>query len=115
VLVGAEGAGLLEQAVHERRLAVVHVRDNRNVPNVLHNLKPSQIVCHLSGKGQAARRNNLTTDEHRWTRIKRLPRKIAKFDLNRVIAHRVCMPNRKIYQFMNDLTPGIAASGINGA
>jgi hypothetical protein len=37
VLVGAEGAGLLEQAVHERRLAVVHVRNDGDVPNVLHN------------------------------------------------------------------------------
>jgi hypothetical protein len=36
VLVGAEGAGLFEQAVHERGLAVVNVRDDRNVSNVLH-------------------------------------------------------------------------------
>jgi hypothetical protein len=55
VLVGAEGAGLLEQAVHERRLAVVNVRDDGDVSNMLHNLKPSRIVCLLSGKGQAAR------------------------------------------------------------
>jgi hypothetical protein len=27
---------LLEQAVHERRLAVVHVRDDGDVSNVLH-------------------------------------------------------------------------------
>ena len=40
VLVGAEGAGLFEQAVHERRLAVVHVRDNRDISYVLH------IKCH---------------------------------------------------------------------
>jgi hypothetical protein len=39
MLVGAEGAGLLEQAIHERRLAVVHVRDDGNVPNVLHNFE----------------------------------------------------------------------------
>ena len=45
VLVGAEGAGLLEQAIHERRLAVVHVRDDGDVSNVLHNLKPSRVVC----------------------------------------------------------------------
>ncbi len=37
MLVGAEGAGLLEQAVHERRLAVVNVRDDGDVSNVLHN------------------------------------------------------------------------------
>ena len=36
MLVGTEGAGLLEQAVHERRLAVVHVRDDGDVSNVLH-------------------------------------------------------------------------------
>jgi hypothetical protein len=36
VLVGAKRARLLEQTVHERRLAVVNVRDNRNVPDVLH-------------------------------------------------------------------------------
>jgi len=40
VLVGAEGAGLLEQAVHERRLAVVNVRDDGDVPDMLHNLNP---------------------------------------------------------------------------
>jgi hypothetical protein len=39
MLVGAEGAGLLEQAIHERRLAVVHVRDDGEVSNVLHFLK----------------------------------------------------------------------------
>jgi hypothetical protein len=39
MLVGAEGAGLLEQAVHERRLAVVHVRDDGDVSNVLHNFE----------------------------------------------------------------------------
>jgi hypothetical protein len=54
VLVGAEGAGLLEQAVHERRLAVVNVRDDGDVSNVLHNLKPSRTECLLRGKGQAA-------------------------------------------------------------
>ena len=35
-LVGAKSAGLFEQAIHERRLAVVNVRDDRDVPNVLH-------------------------------------------------------------------------------
>jgi hypothetical protein len=39
MLVGAEGAGLLEQAIHERRLAVVNVRDDGDVSNVLHFLK----------------------------------------------------------------------------
>jgi hypothetical protein len=37
MLVGAEGARLLEQAIHERCFAVVHVRDDGDVPNVLHN------------------------------------------------------------------------------
>ena len=41
VLVGAESAGLLEQAVHKRRLAVVHVRDDGDVSDVLHKLKSS--------------------------------------------------------------------------
>src|SRR5665213_818360 len=36
MLVGAEGARLLEQAIHERRLAVVNVRDDGDVSNVLH-------------------------------------------------------------------------------
>ena len=36
VLVGAEGAGLFQETVHERGLAVVNVRDDRNVSNVLH-------------------------------------------------------------------------------
>jgi hypothetical protein len=36
MLVGAEGARLLEQAIHERCLAVVHVRDDGDIPNVLH-------------------------------------------------------------------------------
>jgi hypothetical protein len=35
-LVGAEGAGLLEQAIDERRLAVVDVRDDREVADMLH-------------------------------------------------------------------------------
>jgi hypothetical protein len=33
-LVVAEGVGLLEQAVHERGLAVVHVRDDGDVAEV---------------------------------------------------------------------------------
>ena len=37
MLVGAESAGLLEQAIHERCLAVVNVRDDGDVPDVLHN------------------------------------------------------------------------------
>ena len=36
VLVGAEGAGLFEETVHERGLAVVNVRDDRDVSYVLH-------------------------------------------------------------------------------
>jgi hypothetical protein len=35
-LVGAEGAGLLEEAIHERGLAVVHVGDDSYVSYVLH-------------------------------------------------------------------------------
>ena len=35
-LVGAEGAGLLQQAIHERGLAMVNVRDDGDVSNVLH-------------------------------------------------------------------------------
>ena len=36
MLVGAEGAGLFEETVHERGLAVVNVRDDRDVSDVLH-------------------------------------------------------------------------------
>ncbi len=36
LLVGAKGAGLLEKLVHERGLAVVDVRDDGDVANVLH-------------------------------------------------------------------------------
>ena len=39
VLVGAEGAGLFEQAIHERGLAVVNVRDDGDISNVLHRFK----------------------------------------------------------------------------
>jgi hypothetical protein len=35
-LISAEGAGLFEQAIHERRLAVIDVRDDCDVPNMLH-------------------------------------------------------------------------------
>ena len=35
-LIGAESAGLFEEAIHERRLAVINVRDDRDVPNMLH-------------------------------------------------------------------------------
>ena len=35
-LIGAERAGLFEQAIHERRLAMINVRDDRDVPNMLH-------------------------------------------------------------------------------
>ena len=36
VLVRPEGAGLLQEAIHERGLAVIDVRDDRDVSNVLH-------------------------------------------------------------------------------
>ena len=36
MLVGAEGAGLFQEAVHERGLAMINVRDDRDVSNVLH-------------------------------------------------------------------------------
>jgi hypothetical protein len=35
-LVGAEGAGLLEEAIHEGGLAVVNVRDDGDITNMLH-------------------------------------------------------------------------------
>jgi hypothetical protein len=40
---------------------VVNVRDDGDVPNVLHNLKSSRIGCHPGEKGQAARRNKITS------------------------------------------------------
>jgi len=36
-LIDAERAGLFEQAIDQRRLAMVHVRDNRDVTDALHN------------------------------------------------------------------------------
>ena len=36
MLVGAEGAGLFQEAVHERGLAMINVRDDRDVSDVLH-------------------------------------------------------------------------------
>ena len=36
MLVGAKGAGLFEEAIHERGLAVVYVRDDGDVADVLH-------------------------------------------------------------------------------
>jgi hypothetical protein len=36
VLVGAEGAGLLQETIHERGFAVVNVRDDGDVSDVLH-------------------------------------------------------------------------------
>jgi len=36
MLVGAEGARLLQEAIHERGLAMINVRDDRYVSNVLH-------------------------------------------------------------------------------
>ena len=36
MLVGAEGAGLLQEAVHERGFAMINVCDDRDVSNVLH-------------------------------------------------------------------------------
>jgi hypothetical protein len=36
VLVGAEGAGLFQETIHERGLAMVNVRDDRDVSDVLH-------------------------------------------------------------------------------
>jgi hypothetical protein len=42
-LVGAEGAGLFEEAVDERGLAVVDVRDDRDVSDMLHKIYLSTI------------------------------------------------------------------------
>jgi len=36
VLVGAESPGLFEQTIHEGGLAVVNVRDDGDISNVLH-------------------------------------------------------------------------------
>ena len=36
MLVGAKGAGLFQEAVHERGLAMINVRDDRDVSDVLH-------------------------------------------------------------------------------
>jgi hypothetical protein len=47
MLIGAKGAGLLEQTIHQRGLAMVDVRDDRDVSNVLHQYK-SLTVKYLS-------------------------------------------------------------------
>jgi hypothetical protein len=39
LLVGAERASLAEHLVHERRFAVVHVRDDGNVPDLSHSVR----------------------------------------------------------------------------
>src|ERR1700722_4130422 len=54
-LVGAERAGLLQQAIHQGGLAMINVGDDRYVTNVLHNLsvKSSRVMCQLPLKGQA--------------------------------------------------------------
>ena len=36
MLVGAKGAGLFQETIHERGLAMINVRDDRDVSNVLH-------------------------------------------------------------------------------
>ena len=50
MLVGAERAGLFEQAIHERRFAVVNVRDNGDVSNVLHKFSKRVGQCALCGE-----------------------------------------------------------------
>ena len=45
-LVGAECPGLFEQAIDQCRLAVINVRDDRDVPNMLH-IKNGRL-CHAS-------------------------------------------------------------------
>src|SRR2546430_10751106 len=51
-LVGPERAGLLEQAIDERRLAVIDVRDDRNVPNMLHSKTGGRTTPQCSRKLQ---------------------------------------------------------------
>src|SRR5579859_7802809 len=54
-LVGAKGAGLFEQAINERRFAMVNMGNDGDVPNVFHNLivQSSRIACQRHRKGQA--------------------------------------------------------------
>jgi hypothetical protein len=56
-LVGAEGARLLEQAIDERGLAVIDVRDDGDVANVFHSFSPfretGRVVSLQRSKGQA--------------------------------------------------------------
>jgi hypothetical protein len=37
-LVGAKSPGLAEEAIHQRRFAMINVSDNGYVPNVLHKI-----------------------------------------------------------------------------
>ena len=36
MLIGAEGAGLFQETIHERGFAMINVRDDRDVSDVLH-------------------------------------------------------------------------------
>src|SRR6185503_2066104 len=56
VLVGAEGAGLFQEAIDERGLAVVDVGNDGDVADVLHikrTFQTSRVACANGGKGQA--------------------------------------------------------------
>ena len=48
-LVGAEGAGLLQQAIDQRRFAMIDVSDNGDIANMLHKIvlkpKPGWLDC----------------------------------------------------------------------
>jgi hypothetical protein len=55
MLVGAESSRLLEQTIHERGLAVINVRDDGDISNMLHRFQNSRTGCLLCGKGQDKR------------------------------------------------------------
>jgi hypothetical protein len=47
MLVGAEGAGLFQETIHQRGLAMINVRDDRDVSDVLHIVNDRRL-CHAA-------------------------------------------------------------------
>ena len=59
VLVGAEGAALLQHGVHQRGLAVVHVRDDGDVANARtqNGFLPDIVYYYFTMRGAVRRRD----------------------------------------------------------
>src|ERR1051325_6940951 len=87
VLVGAKGPRLLQQAIDERRLAVIDVSYDGDIANMFHDSvsKSSRVVSPQSGKGQ---------EGETWkTGGPRIVRRLSRADRFRGRATRVRIPN----------------------